>query len=384
LQLVPIDASGWRPLSVAPASTVYAIALVMTALVFFWTARRCCTGGLALRIVCAIALTGLVVALLAIGLRSAGTTGLVYGRWRTLHKDAHPFGPFVNRNHFATWAVMACSMAAGYVMAVGSRGAARPGAAGWIVASLKWLGTPSAWVSAAGLVMVVALVISTSRSGAIGFCAALACGAWLGRGRMTRRTVAVGVLALVASAALVASYANTGPLVSRLNEAWVGGATERRPVWRETNRVIRDFPLTGTGLGTYETAMLVYQQTNKEIRINQAHNQYLQLFADGGILLTVPVAIAIVAFVRLFRLRLAEDTSSSAWLRIGGGAAMLAIAVQSLWETGLRIPANGLLFAAAAAVAVHRPERTRSALPHDGHADGLPSEALRFGAALHE
>ena len=65
--------------------------------------------------------------------------------------------------------------------------------------------------------------------------------------------------------------------------------------------------------------------------------------------------LAVVAFIRLFRTRLAQDTSSSVWLRIGGGAAMLAVAVQGIWETGLRIPANGLLFAIAAAVAVHRP-----------------------------
>ena len=69
------------------------------------------------------------------------------------------------------------------------------------------------------------------------------------------------------------------------------------------------------------------------------------------------VALAAVAFIRLFRMRLAEDVSSSVWLRIGGGTAILAVAVQGIWETGLRIPANGLLFALAAAVAVHRPVR---------------------------
>ena len=67
----------------------------------------------------------------------------------------------------------------------------------------------------------------------------------------------------------------------------------------------------------------------------------------------------VVAFIRLFRTRLAEDRSSSVWLRIGGGTAILAVAVQGFWETGLRIPANGLLLGIAAAVAVHRPSGPR-------------------------
>src|SRR5205823_6314657 len=92
---------------------------------------------------------------------------------------------------------------------------------------------------------------------------------------------------------------------------------------------------------------------------NQAHNQYLQLMAEGGLLVSVPAVFAVVAFVRLFRTRLALDKSPAVWLRIGAGAAVLAVALQGLWETGLRIPANGILFAVAAAVAVHRPARER-------------------------
>ena len=107
--------------------------------------------------------------------------------------------------------------------------------------------------------------------------------------------------------------------------------------------------------------MLVYQQTDRTVFINQAHNQYLHFLAEGGVLLTVPAVMAVVAFIRLFRTRLAQDTSSSVWLRIGGGAAILAVAVQGIWETGLRMPANGLLFAIAAAVAVHRPTEPRRA-----------------------
>jgi O-antigen ligase len=322
------------------------------------------------------------VALAAIVLQSVVHNSLIYGRWHALDTGAHPFGPFVNRDHFATWVVMACPLAAGGVAASLRRLRVAPGPSGILLAAFEWLGSTGAWVGAAGIVMVVALVMSTSRSGIVALVASLVTGAWLARTRLTRRTGAIALLLLLVSAAIVAAYANARPLVGRLQEAVNGGDGGRRQAWAETDRIIRDFPLTGTGLGSYRTAMLVYQQSSRDILINQAHNQYLHLFAEGGLLLSVPVLLAALAFIRLFRLRMVQDTTSSAWLRIGGGVAMVAVAVQGVWETGLRIPGNGLLFAAAAAVAVHAtPARTTGGAAPEPHTRRSPPRSRPAAAA---
>jgi len=184
-------------------------------------------------------------------------------------------------------------------------------------------------------------------------------GAWFARSRLTRRASILSLLAGVALAALVAAYANVQPLLSRVDETLTVVAGGRQRIWHETLPLIRAFWFAGTGLGSYPTAMLVYQQTDRGVSINQAHNQYLHLAAEGGVLVIVPVLLAIVSFIRLFRSRLAADQSSTAWLRIGGVVALFAVAVQGMWETGLRIPANGLLFGIAAAVAVHRAPASR-------------------------
>ena len=250
---------------------------------------------------------------------------------------------------------MACPLAAGYVAA--ALGARRPSPSlrTKLASVVESIGTSTLWVGVAGLVMALALAVSTSRSGLVAFGASLVGGVWLARGRLTRRIAVLGLVAGLALAAFAAAYVNVQPLLSRVDETLAVGAGGRPRIWQETLRVIRDFPVTGTGLGTYQTAMLVYQQSDRTFFINQAHNQYLHLVAEGGVLLAVPAILAVVAFIRLFSTRLTQDTSSSVWLRIGGGIAILAVAVQGIWETGLRMPANGLLFAVAAAVAVHRP-----------------------------
>jgi len=350
-----LDGDEWQPLSVSPASTAYSIGLVLTALVVFWTARSCCARGLTLRLVRHVAFAGLLVALSAIACHAVGDRSLIYGRLRPLDAGAHPFGPFVNRNHFATWVVMACPLAAGYVAAALRREPSPPGAAARLLAAFEWLGTTAAWVGVSGIVMLLGLVASTSRSGLIALAASLVCGAWLSRGRLTPRRGLFGLLAALVLVALVSTLVNVLPLLARVEETLRVGLGGRPRIWHETLRIIRDFPLTGTGLGGYQTAMFVYQENRRALFINQAHSQYLHLFAEGGLLLSIPVTLAVVAFVRLIRERLAHDTPSDACLRIGAASAIVAVAVQGFWETGLRIPANGLLLAATAAVAVHRP-----------------------------
>jgi O-antigen ligase len=349
-----VDA-GWRSLSVAPWSSVYGIALMLTALVVFWTARRACTSGLALRIVRAVAFAGLLASLVAIVLRASGDPRLIYGRWEPIDAGAHPFGPFVNRNHFATWVLMAWPLAAGYVGVTLSRTTSLRGARATVLAASEWLSTGAVWVAVSGIVMLMALVLSMSRSGLFALAVSLVVGGLLSCQRLTRRSALINLGAGVPIAAVVIMYVSTRPLLARVGETLAAGAGGRTLIWRETARVIRDFPLAGVGLGGYQTAMLVYQQSDRAFFINQAHNQYLHLVAEGGLLLSVPVALAAFAFIWLFRTRLRQDTSSCVWLRIGGATAIAAVAAQSLWETGLRIPANGLLFAVAAAIAVHRP-----------------------------
>jgi O-antigen ligase len=100
--------------------------------------------------------------------------------------------------------------------------------------------------------------------------------------------------------------------------------------------------------------MLVYQRADRRIFFNQAHDQYLQFAAEGGLLLLLPLAWLAIVFARDAAVRLSHDTSSMFWIRLGALAAIVGVVVQSVWETGLRMPANALLLAVVAAVAVAR------------------------------
>ena len=83
----------------------------------------------------------------------------------------------------------------------------------------------------------------------------------------------------------------------------------RLAIWRDALSIFRDFPVTGTGLNTFGAATLVYQTANRHMHFQEAHNEYLQLLAEGGLLLAIPIVVAVAALVRgiVRRFRTTDD-----------------------------------------------------------------------------
>src|SRR5262249_8938138 len=85
-------------------------------------------------------------------------------------------------------------------------------------------------------------------------------------------------------------------------------------------------------------------------------NDYLQIVAEGGLLISIPVLITIVIFVRDIRCRFKEapKEGTTYWLRVGAAVGLISIAVQSLVDFSLQLPGNAALFVLIAATALHR------------------------------
>ena len=352
----------WIPISIAPSDTAAAAGILFAALVMFWTCRRVCEQGGTGRLVRAIAFIGLVAAVAAI-VQRAQRIDLLYGVWRPQDVGARPYGPFVNRNHLATWIIMACPLTFGYLLARAPREQTRHHFSQRVVNALKQLGTVRIWLAVAVCIMTLAVLLSASRSGLIGLMCAFAIGMVLSRGRGTvavRRWVIfqLGLLALVAL-----WFANYDALLRRLEESLTRAQEGRGRVaiWRDVLRLIEDFPLTGTGAGTFGKAINVYQTAEPGYAIDQAHNHYLQLMAEGGALLLLPAALAAGSFLLLASRSLKQDLTANYLIRAGACAGVSGVLVQNVWETGLTMPANALLFAALAAIATHSPSEPGAA-----------------------
>ena len=121
-------------------------------------------------------------------------------------------------------------------------------------------------------------------------------------------------------------------------------------------------PVFGTGLDSFGQATVIYQ-TSGDLHYAEAHNEYLQVLAEGGLMLGAVVLLLIVLIVRrvhhLFQAH--RDLADIYWIRVGASVGLLGIAIQSLVEFSLQMPGNAALFTTLVAIALYSPRRRHKA-----------------------
>lgn len=269
------------------------------------------------------------------------------------------YGQFISPNVFAYLMEMTIGLLAGLVLGGGVR---RDRA-------LIYL--------AIGLFVWTALVLSNSRAGILG----LACEAifllfmsltWYSARRLSREDgarhkwlrfiqssvlVRVLVIFLMGGTLIVGVLWMGGEqLASKLsaatsNSETIDGST-RREIWRSSWKLIKAHPWTGVGFGDYFLAIPEYQIGAGRIRVEQAHNDYLDLAANGGM-----VAIGLAGWFIMMIIWRARSSlrSGDAYRRaagLGAAAGILSVAVHSLLDFGLQVTGIGVVFAALVAILV--------------------------------
>ncbi|HEX9423400.1 MAG TPA: O-antigen ligase family protein [Pyrinomonadaceae bacterium] len=265
--------------------------------------------------------------------------------------QSQAFGPFINRHHFAGYMELALALPLGLVFT------------GSIEREKKFI-----YLFAAGL-MAVALIMTNSRGGLVSFFAELlflVATMGLRRRHKHRRESKehkprIKSAAMKAGLALALVVALFGGVVLLGGEEaltrMVGSVntddptTGRAHFWSVTVDIIKNHPLVGTGLGAFGVVYTGYDSRNGMYRLEQAHNDYLQVLSDGGI---VGAVIGVFFIVSLFRMGFARRESRDDFRRgvaTGALAGCFAVLVHSFFDFTLHTTANALLFLVLAALA---------------------------------
>jgi len=344
------SSAGWQPISINPSASLHAWLVFASAAIVFWCSRALFSHQGIRAVTRSVAAFGLIASAVGI-LQEASRTRLVYWLWTPLSDGPPGFGPFINRNHFSAWAVMALSLTVGYIAARTQAGDTSDRPRTLAARLARRLDSRTVWLAIAIFLMTVAVVVSLSRSGMAAGATAFAAAHLLGdrRGHERRRPWSLATLILVLAVLW------TGP--TTLFERWRAsdvGQQGRAQIWRETLPVVQDFWLAGTGAGTYGDAMVVYQRSDRgRVHYNQAHNHYLQVLAEQGVVGVLLAVAALAALIAAAWRRLAHDHSGMQWIRIGAAAGLVGLAASSIWETAARMPAVAALTAVLAAVLLH-------------------------------
>lgn len=380
------------PISIDPRQTLLSLLMLGVFTLLLAGTARMLTRQSARQLAAALCLVGVALAIAGL-VQRATFNGKLYGFWE-LTQGGRPFGPYVNRNHFAGWMLMVLPLAAGLLASVlvRSRAGVRPH---WRD-RLLWLASPDAnkaiLIGFAVLTMALALVVTLSRSGITTMIAAMLCVSVMTAVRRSAgRSRFVIPLYLAAVTLAVVSLVGVDLIAARFVVDGVSDGEGRRAIWSDTWRMVNDFSLTGTGLNTFGSAALFYQTTLKGSHMREAHNDYLQLAAEGGLLAGLPIVVAIAVLAYGIRKRFCGDVGSIWWIRAGAVTGLLAVAAQSVVEFSLQMPGNAALFAVLCGVALHdggravtrqRPDAAPVAPAEPGPpARQQSSKVVRFSAA---
>jgi O-antigen ligase len=351
-----------HPLSIQPRATALAVVATSALAILLLGLARALSHADTLQIVRGVTVLGAVLAVIGI-IQAALWNGRIYGFWTPIQTGLS-FGPFVNRNHFAGWMLMATPLAGGYFCGRVARGM-RHVKPGWRH-HLLWFSSGEAsetiLVGAAVLLMALSVTLTTSRSGILGLLAALVIAGWFVAGRRisaSRRAIVATYLVMVLLVA--AGWGRIDRLAARFADADAMTFGNRSGIWSDTWRIAGDFPFAGTGINTYAVSTLFYQTVDLEKHVMAAHNDYLQLLAEGGALVCLPVGLVIVTIVLTVRRRFADRSDGTAeyWIRIGAVTGLVAIALQEIGDFSLQMPGNAVLFAVLLALAIRHAKSPR-------------------------
>jgi len=388
IQLMPLGGSG-GPLTAAPHSTRMVLAQLAGLAVYFAAALAFIDSPRRLKLMTrVVVIFGFLLAVYGLMQHFVNPQTIF---WVREPKQAQPFGPYVNRHHFAGYMELTLAMPLGLLFA---------GAVGRERVPLY---------AFASLIMAVALVMTNSRGGMLSmvceiiFLTLVAAG--LGRrgrggeeeeeGRGSRARAAltrVGlgfllIVAVVFGALYFGGEGALGRLVGTVNSE--DPTTGRAHFWRGTVGIIKDHPLLGTGLGAFPATYPLYDTASGSYRLEQAHNDYLQILSDAGV---VGGLLGLIFLLVLFGAALRRMQSPDRFRRgvaLGALAGCAGALVHSFFDFTLHTTANALMFLLLAALATAdgrveepdaAPRRRRRRRRHAGQ-DVSDAAAEKEGAA---
>ncbi len=391
--------------SLYAAGTRWAMAeLVLVTIAFVSGAALFAPTGPLLVLLSMLAITGAAVAFFGI-IQKLSWNGLMY--W-SIPRVGLPFGPFVNRNNAGGFLTLCLAAAAGLLVWrvlnipklppnewVGER--LRRNLASdptlddrlavrrvvWFFANLT---TPL--VAAGAVVSLIAggVLASLSRGSIVAM--VVGGGATLLLTTLaSRRTAAfwlagVAVVATIGLSAWLGEWSEVTQRLATLADEDVATAEPRLVHWRNALQASRDFPIFGSGLGTYRFAYTRYERTPIVAVYHHAENQYLEALVVGGAVGLILLAGLTAEFGRRSLLLLRHARTSADF---GIGAAAVGIvamqAIHACFDFAWYVPANYLPLALTCGALMRRAAACREG-GLSGEAAPTPSQAVRLGGGV--
>ncbi len=131
--------------------------------------------------------------------------------------------------------------------------------------------------------------------------------------------------------------------------------SRRRDIWRATWSMFKAHPIAGAGLGGFWAEVPAFHNASGASTPQQAHNDYLELLASGGILGAALLIWFAVALIREARQSVGISKGFQRAVSLGAIIGLVGVGVHSIVDFGLHITINALVFVVLLAILSLKP-----------------------------
>src|SRR4030042_590775 len=269
------------------------------------------------------------------------------GHRHILHLEAETFvssvtGTFINRNYLAGYLLMVIPVSIGFLFSREVVQGSRYG--GWRE-RLSSLDGKTLLIGFSVIVMILGLIFTASRMGILSLLLSFSLISFLFRNPEKGKRFSKTAVLIFGLALLWAAWIGLDAVISRffsVSEGFEG----RWKIWVDTFQIFKDFPIVGSGLGTFMYVFPGYRSFHIRGLVNHAENDFLQLLSDVGL---IGIGLLLLVFVFLFfravlAIRSFHSSDSEKYIAIGGLVGILALMFHSLVERNIQVPANAFLY----------------------------------------
>lgn len=273
------------------------------------------------------------------GLISTDNPNLLF--YEKISYDGFATGPFVNRNSFATLLAMGATLSLALAITPQDQSTRRSRTQSNPLKIDRVIGQALAFSPV--LLFLSCALLTGSRMGL--FVTFLGMGLVVllgGRLSSVSRVKVMALAVLLATILIVAFTLSFGQLTFDRLGSTGASADVRGNLYITIINMIKEAPILGHGFDSFTQSYRLFHTApvSADLRWDQAHNTYLELWAELGLLVgSIPPLICLLAGVNLYR-RAIVPKSKAAPLACAGFASIFACAIHSLVDFSLEMPTN--------------------------------------------
>ena len=276
--------------------------------------------------------------------------------FRQAPERANIMGPYINRNHYAGLMEMIFPVALALFLFHKPRTEGSNFFTGIIEIFKQEKANIHILIGTGTLLIVTSIFVSLSRGGIVSTCIGLLFFLALSYKKKTSKKSSLLIISMIILIGLSVSWFGWDNIHDRFSKIQAPDGTlniGRLDPWEDSKGIISDFPLTGSGFGTFSDIYPLVQTIDGKSDLQHAHNDYVELMTEGGIIGFVLVfSFLITLFYKTYTaFRLRKD-AYSIYIYMGSVTGMISILIHSFSDFNMHVGANGLWFAFLAALAV--------------------------------